>query len=95
MTVYFGMLVFFLVVILYDYEYVTQAFLDMFILTDVFTKANITPMLTVAGTIFAYFSIVIVNFGDFSRYVKNENELKNLLNKYNVEVNFYQSNLKW
>ena len=25
---------------------------------------------------FAYFSIVIVNFGDFSRYVKNENELK-------------------
>jgi nucleobase:cation symporter-1, NCS1 family len=76
MTVYFGMLVFFLVVILYDYEYVTQAFLDMFILTDVFTKANITPMLTVAGTIFAYFSIVIVNYGDFARYVKNENELK-------------------
>jgi NCS1 family nucleobase:cation symporter-1 len=29
------------------------------------------------GTIFAYFSIVIVNYGDFSRYVKNENELKN------------------
>ena len=35
------------------------------------------PLITVAGTIFAYFSIVIVNFGDFSRYVKNENELKN------------------
>ena len=29
-----------------------------------------------AGTIFAYFSVVIVNYGDFSRYVKNENELK-------------------
>ena len=27
--------------------------------------------------------------------LKNENELKNLLNKYNVEVNYYQSNLKW
>ena len=25
---------------------------------------------------FAYFSVVIVNYGDFSRYVKNENELK-------------------
>ena len=25
---------------------------------------------------FAYFSIVIVNFGDFSRFVKNESELK-------------------
>ena len=34
------------------------------------------PLATVAGTIFAYFSIVIVNFGDFSRYVKNESELK-------------------
>ena len=25
---------------------------------------------------FAYFAIIIVNFGDFSRFVKNENELK-------------------
>ena len=36
---------------------------------------NIIPTITIAGTIFAYFSIVIVNFGDFSRYVKNEKEL--------------------
>ena len=34
------------------------------------------PLLTVTGTIFAYFSIVILSFGDFSRYVKNEKELK-------------------
>ena len=32
--------------------------------------------MTVAGSIFAYFSIIIVSFGDFSRYVKNEDELK-------------------
>jgi NCS1 family nucleobase:cation symporter-1 len=32
--------------------------------------------LSVAGAIFAYFSIIIVTFGDFSRYVKNESELK-------------------
>ena len=37
---------------------------------------NIVPLLTVAGTIFAYFSITILNYGDFSRYVKDENELK-------------------
>jgi NCS1 family nucleobase:cation symporter-1 len=30
----------------------------------------------VSGTIFAYFSIIIVNLGDYTRYVKNENELK-------------------
>ena len=29
-----------------------------------------------AATLFAYFSVVIVNYGDFSRYVKNESELK-------------------
>ncbi len=76
LTVYSGMLLFFLIVILYDYEYVTQAFLEMFVLVDIFKKINIGPILTVAGTIFAYFSIVIVNYGDFTRYVKNEGELK-------------------
>ena len=44
---------------------------------DNFTnKDNIGPLITVTGTIFAYFSIVILSFGDFSRYVKSENELK-------------------
>ena len=33
-------------------------------------------MITVSGTLFAYFSIVILSFGDFSRYVENENQLK-------------------
>ena len=40
------------------------------------TKDSLVPLFTIAGTIFAYFSIVIVNFGDFSRYVRNESELK-------------------
>ena len=75
-TVYFGMFLFFLVVILYEYEYVTQAFLDIFIFKNIFTQDNILPLITVAGTIFAYFSVVIVNFGDFSRYVKDDKELK-------------------
>ena len=76
LTVYFGMLLFTLVVLLYEYEHVTQAFSDIFVFKNIFLKENIMPLLTVAGTIFAYFSIVIVNYGDFSRYVKNENELK-------------------
>ena len=75
-TVYFGMIFFFLVILLYDYEFVTQAFTDIFTFKDIFLATNISPLMTVAATIFAYFSIVIVNFGDFSRYVKNENELK-------------------
>ena len=76
MIVYSGMLLFFLVVFLYDVKAVSAAFVDIFSLSNVFDKNNIAPLITVAGTIFAYFSITIVNYGDFSRYVKNESELK-------------------
>ena len=75
-TVYSGMLIFFLVVFLYDVKVVSAAFVDIFSINNLFNKSNIVPLITVVGTIFAYFSIVIVNYGDFSRYVKNENELK-------------------
>ena len=76
MTVYLGMLFFFLVILLNDYDFVTEAFAKIFIFEDIFLITNIIPLITVAGTVLAYFSIVIVNYGDFSRYVKNENELK-------------------
>jgi len=75
-TVYSGMLLFFLVVLLNDVRVVSAAFVDIFSLSNVLDKNNIAPLVTVAGTIFAYFSITIVNYGDFSRHVKNENELK-------------------
>jgi len=74
--VYTGMLLFFLVVLLYDVKTVSAAFADIFSLSNLFNKDNIAPLITVAGTIFAYFSVIIVNYGDFSRYVKNVNELK-------------------
>ena len=76
-TVYTGMFIFFLVVFLYDVRITSIAFKDIFSTNNLFDKNNIAPLITVVGTIFAYFSIVIVNFGDFSRYIKNENELKN------------------
>jgi len=74
-AVYLGMLLFFLVVLLIDVKFVLQAFGDIFILNNIFIKNNILPLITVAGTVFAYFSFVIVNYGDFSRFVKNEKEL--------------------
>ena len=74
--VYSGMLLFFLVVFLYDVKTVSAAFMDIFSLSNVLDKNNIAPLITVAGTIFAYFSVTIVNYGDFSRYVKSESDLK-------------------
>ncbi len=75
-TVYSGMLLFFLVVLLLDVKLVLQAFVGIFNFDNIFLKTNIVPLLTVAGAVFAYFSVVIVNYGDFSRYVNNKGELK-------------------
>ncbi len=75
-TVYSGMLFFFLMVLLLDVKMVYQAFLDIINFNNFFLKSNLIPLVTVAGTVFAYFSLVIVNYGDFTRYVKNDNELK-------------------
>jgi len=80
--VYAGMIIFFLVIFLSDVKLTTNAFLNILNPEELFNKNNIAPLITVAGTIFAYFSIIIVSFGDFSRYVKNENEL----NKGNLSL---------
>ena len=75
-TVYFGMICFFFVVLLSDVKLTTEAFTNILKLDNFLDKNNLAPLLTVAGTIFAYFSILIISFGDYSRYVKNNDELK-------------------
>ena len=75
-AVYFGMLFFFLSVLLNDVKFTSKAFLNTLNLSNFLDKNNINPLITVTSTIFAYFSIVILSFGDFSRYVKNTNQLK-------------------
>ncbi len=76
MFVYFGLSLFLIIIVLENYDVVLQSFKDLLIFENFFLKENIIPVITIAGTIFAYFSIVILNFGDFSRYVKNEENLK-------------------
>jgi NCS1 family nucleobase:cation symporter-1 len=75
-TVYVGMLLFFFSVLLSDVKFTLTAFIDILDYNKFFDLNNLGPLVTVAGTIFAYFSIVILTFGDFSRYVKDENELR-------------------
>ena len=75
-SVYAGMILFFFTVLLSDVKLTSQAFLDILNLNNFTDRNNLGPLLTVTGTIFAYFSIVILSFGDFSRYVKNDSELK-------------------
>ena len=75
-VVYLGMLTFFCVIILYEYEYVTQALKELIVYENFFNQENLNPIISVAATIFAYFSITLINYGDFARYVKNQEELK-------------------
>ncbi len=74
--VYLGIFIFFLAVLLNDVKISSTAFINSLNYENIFDQKNLLPLLTVAGTIFAYFSIIILSFGDFSRYVKNNNELK-------------------
>ena len=75
-TVYLGMFLFFFSVLLSDVKFTTKMFINILDFSNFVEMEHIAPTITVAGTMFAYFSIVILSFGDFSRYVKNESELK-------------------
>ena len=75
-TVYIGMVIFFLVVFLSDVKVTSNAFVNILNFNNFLDLKNLMPLLTVAGTIFAYFSIIIISFGDFSRYLKDEESLK-------------------
>ena len=74
--VYLGLALFFFIVFLSDVKLTSKAFVETLNFENFFNTDYIIQLLSVAATIFAYFSIIIVSFGDFSRYVKNNNELK-------------------
>ena len=74
--VYCGILFFFFVILLNDVKSTSKAFIEILNYKNLIDKNNIWPLITIVGTVFAYFSILLLNFGDFSRYVKNEKELK-------------------
>ena len=74
--VYAGMILFFFIVFLSDVKVTSKAFANILDYKNFLDTSNIIPLLTVAGTIFAYFSIIVISFGDFSRYVKDEKNLK-------------------
>ena len=80
--VYFGLILFLVIIISENFNEVSNSFKLSLNAENAIAKNNIVPLITVIGTMFAYFSIVIVNFGDFSRYVKNEEEL----NKGNISL---------
>ncbi|OUW64017.1 MAG: permease [Pelagibacteraceae bacterium TMED201] len=75
-AVYTGMLFFFIIILLSDVNLTAKAFVNILNFENFLDYKNLAPIITVAGTMFAYFSIIIISFGDFSRYIKDNKSLK-------------------
>ena len=84
--VYFGLCLFFILTVGENFMPVINSLKLSLNFENFISKSNILPLITVAGTMFAYFSILILNFGDFSRYVKNKNQL--IKGNYTLIINF-------
>ena len=75
-TVYSGMILFFFSVLLSDVKFTSGAFLNILDLSNFINMNNLGPLALVSRNHFCLFFIIILCFGDFSRYVKNQSELK-------------------
>ena len=73
--VYLGLLLFFVVLIADQELFVMETFISKINLESGFNDFQLKNMIGITGTLFAYFSILIMNFGDYSRYVKSSREL--------------------
>ena len=80
--VYFGLILFLIIIISENSEELFSSFSLALNTENIISRTHLVPLLSITGTMFAYFSILIMNFGDFSRYVKDENEL----NKGNISL---------
>ena len=74
--VYFGLILFLIIIVSENFNDVSNNLKMSLSFHNFIDQKNIVPLITVIGTLFTYFSIVILNFGDFSRYVKTETEMK-------------------
>tara|TARA_Y100000741_G_scaffold363285_1_gene351168 strand:+ start:1141 stop:2598 length:1458 start_codon:yes stop_codon:yes gene_type:complete len=74
--VYFGLFIFFIMIISENYNEVINSLKLSTNFNNVSSKENILPLFYVIGTVFTYFSILVVSYGDFTRYAKNKKEMK-------------------
>jgi len=74
--VYTGLAVFIIVLAGENSKEIISAFKLSVSTDNLVSRENFVAMISITGTLFAFFSIVILNIGDFSRYASSENELK-------------------
>ncbi len=73
--VYFGLTIFFIMIIGENYNELVKSLILSTKIPNPIAKENLSPLFYVTGTMFTYFSILVVSYGDFSRYAKNKKEM--------------------
>ena len=83
--VYTGLAVFIIILAGENSKEIISAFKLSAFTENLVSKENLLTLISLTGTLFAFFSIVILNIGDFSRYVKNSSE--NLRGNFSLITN--------
>ena len=74
--VYLGLIVFLIIIVSEHLNDLINS-LELTIITqDIVSRKNIFPFMSITGTMFAFFSILLLNYGDFSRYANSVGEMK-------------------
>ena len=74
--VYFGLILFLIIIASENSQKLFLSFNQLIIFDNIFQEQNISPFISVTGTMFAFFSILLLNFGDYARYAKDKNHLR-------------------
>ncbi len=83
--VYTGLVVFVIVLAGENSKEIINVFKLSVTTENLVSRENLLTLISLSGTLFAFFSIVILNIGDFSRYVKNSSE--NLKGNFSLIIN--------
>ena len=83
--VYLGILIFIIILAGENSKEIISAFMLSAKTENFISSENLIALVSITGTLFAYFSIVILNIGDFSRYIKNTSE--NHKGNYSLIIN--------
>ena len=84
--VYFVLILLAIILFSENFEFISEKINSTLVFSNILEKESLFKVLSVVGIIFAYFSILILNYGDFSRYTKDEAEMKK--GNYSLILNF-------
>ncbi len=74
--VYVGLIIFLIIILSEQYNDLIKSFNLSTLFNDPISKSNIFPLISITGTMFAYFSILLISYGDFSRSARNVSQMK-------------------